>query len=86
MMRMMALCTTPRRHDLTLEIARRPRVAADRSDGALDEGDGLRASLSSGSAPSRSCTLAGRSIAASSRPSASASRWRQRPVTFLPAS
>ena len=41
---------------------------------------------SSGSAPSRSCTLAGCTNTASSMPMVSVSRWRLRPTTFLPAS
>ena len=43
-------------------------------------------SPSSASAPSRSWTLAGWTVAASRRPSVSVRTWRLRPTTFLPAS
>lgn len=39
-----------------------------------------------GAAPSRSCTLAAVIVTASSKPSASVTIWRLRPLTFLPAS
>src|SRR4051812_19348727 len=42
-----------------------------------------RASRSSASAPSRSCTLAGWTFTASSRPRVSVRTWRLRPSTFL---
>jgi hypothetical protein len=50
------------------------------------KGNKRRACRSSGSAPSRSCTLAGCTTTASSMPMVSVSRWRLRPTTFLPAS
>jgi hypothetical protein len=63
-----------------------PRPSIDFvADNALDEGD-PPAWHGGNSAPSWSCTLAGRGITVSSMPMVSVGRWRLRPMTFLPAS
>lgn len=44
------------------------------------------ACATTGAAASRSCTLAAVTVTANSRPRVSTTRWRLRPLTFLPAS
>ena len=59
---------------------------APSTNSTFSEGTLAQARATTAGAPSRSCTLAALTVTASSSPSVSTTRWRLRPLTFLPAS